>query len=180
VQDFSSKKQDKLNEINVNIQKKIDEKMKKVQDSTNLIKKLELQKMKDNENKKIERFQMFYSQTQKKKEIIDEKRFKDKKKFDHVRENYEDMQRDYDKKKLALSNKLKKKKQSKIMEIMNRKLDVYVNKRQSSYDRFLENYRDIKSNNTRRNIDLMRVQQLRNSRSVEKAKSVDISKDNIR
>jgi len=154
--------------------------MKKVYESTDLIKKLELQKTKDRESKKISKFGNFYNQMQKHKQDFEIKRSKEKKKFDQVRENYEEMQRAYEIKKQELSNKIKTKKQPLAKDIINKRMDAYINKRQSSYDRFMENYSNIKKIATRRNLRLLRIQQLRNRRSSDKARSVDMSRDNIR
>ncbi len=167
-------------EINHNFQKKIEDKLKKVYESTDLIKRLELQKTKERENKNISKFGKFYSQMQNKKQSFEEKRSKEKKKIVQVRENYEEMQREYEVKKIELSNKLKTKKQTLVKDIINRKMDIYINKRQSSYDKFMENYSNIKKLTTRRNLRLLRFQQIRNRRSFDKLKSVDVSRDNIR
>jgi len=169
-----------LIEINHNFQKKIEDKLKKVYESTDLIKRLELQKTKERENKNISKFGKFYSQMQNKKQSFEEKRSKEKKKIVQVRENYEEMQREYEVKKIELSNKLKTKKQTLVKDIINRKMDIYINKRQSSYDKFMENYSNIKKLTTRRNLRLLRFQQIRNRRSFDKLKSVDVSRDNIR
>lgn len=117
---------------------------------------------------------------QNKKQSFEEKRSKEKKKIVQVRENYEEMQREYEVKKIELSNKLKTKKQTLVKDIINRKMDIYINKRQSSYDKFMENYSNIKKLTTRRNLRLLRFQQIRNRRSFDKLKSVDVSRDNIR
>lgn len=180
VNDISSKRQDKLNEINQNYQKRLDEKLKKVHESTETIKKMEQQKLKERESKKIEKFGVYNSQIQKQKQDIEEKRSKEKKKFEHVRENYEEMLKDYESQKQELSVKIRTKKQSRLKEIVNGRMNAYLNKRQSSYDKFLENYSSIKKMNSRRNLKLMRVQQIKNRRSFEKAKSMEISKDNTR
>jgi len=177
---ISSKRQDKLNEINQNYQKRLEEKMKKVYESTESIKKMEQLKLKERENRKIEKFGSYNEHAQIQKQIVENKRSKEKRKFEHVRENYEDMQRDYETKKQELSVKLRSKKQSRIKELMNNRMNLYLNKRQFSYDKFLENYSSIKKMNNRRNIKLMRVQQMKNRRSFEKARSVEISKDNLR
>lgn len=177
---ISSKRQDKLNEINQNYQKRLEEKMKKVYESTESIRKMEQQKLKERESKKIEKFGTYNNQVQKHKQDFEVKRSKEKKKFEHVRENYEEMQRDYETKKQELSVKLRSKKQSRIKELMNNRMNAYINKRQSSYDKFIENYSSIKKMNNRRNLKLLRVQQMKNRRSFDKARSVEISKDNLR
>jgi len=180
VNDISYKRQEKLNEINQNNQKRFEEKMKKVYESTETIKKMEVQKLKERENKKIEKFGTNNNQLQKHKQDIEEKRSKEKKKFEHVRENYEEMLKDYEYNIQELSDKLRTKKQTRIKESINNKLNAYINKRQSSYDKFIENNSSIKKMNYRRNLKLMRIQQMINRRSFERARSVEISKDNIR
>lgn len=154
--------------------------MKKVYESTESIKKMEQQKLLDRENKKIEKFGNSNNHKQKHKQDLEEKRSKEKRKFEHVRENYEEKLKDYECKNQELSAKLKAKKQSRLKEILNNKLSNYISKRQSSYDKFIENYSYIKKSNNWRNLKLMKIQQIRNRRSFEKAKSVEISKDNVR
>ena len=178
--DISTKRQDKLSEINQNYQKRLEDKMKKVHESTETIKKMEQLRLKEREIKKIEKFGVYNSQIQKQKQDIEGKRSKEKKKFEHVKENYEEMLKDYEASKQELTVKIKNKKQSIIKEFMNGRMNAYINKRQSSYDKFIENYSSIKKMNNRRNLKLMRTQQMKNRRSFEKARSMEISKDNIR
>lgn len=180
VNEISSKRQDKLNEINQNYQKRLEDKMKKVYESTESIKKMEQQKLKERENKKIEKFGAYNNKIHIQKQDFQEKRSKEKKKFEHVRDNFQEMQRDYETKKQELSIKLRTKKQSRVKELMNNRMNAYINKRQSSYDKYLENYSSIKKMNNRRNLKLMRIQEMMNRRSFEKARSVEISKDNLR
>jgi hypothetical protein len=154
--------------------------MKKVYESTEAIKKMELEKLKNREDKKIEKFGVYSSQMQKQKQNLEEKRTKEKKKFEHVLENYEEINNGFQNQKLELSAKIKSKKQSRIKELMNGRMNEYINKRQSSYDRFIENYSSIKKFNNRRNLTLKRIQHIKHKRSYEKARSMEISKENIR
>jgi len=154
--------------------------MKKVYESTDLIKKMEIQKLKDNEDKRIEKYGVSNFQIQKNKEIFEEKKNNEKKKFIHVRDNYEEIQKENEVKNQEITDKITRKKLSKINEIFCRRTDEYINKRQSSYDRFIENYSNIKKLSNRKNLKLLRMQQIKNRRSVEKARSLYVSRDNMR
>lgn len=178
---ISSKKQDKLKEIHNVFQKRLEEKMKKIYASTDLIKKLEQKKLHERENKKIERYGASDLQMLKHKNLFEEKVSKDKKRIIEVRENLEDLKKEYQEKNLELSNKLKGgKKMKKRNEILNKKVGDYLIKRQSSFDKFIENSDILKKTTQRRNMKFLKMQQLRNRKSHDKARSVDISKNNSR
>jgi hypothetical protein len=180
VNSISTKKTDKLQEIQDGYHKKLEEKLKKISESTDLIKKLEQKKVRERELKKIEKFGISNVEQQRHKQIIEEKRSKEKKRFEDVQVNLEEIEKNYERKNLILSNKIKLKKTQKLNHLYGRKLEEYMIKRQSSYDKFSLNYDTLKINNNKRNLKLLKLQQMRNRRSHEKARSVDISKDNIR
>ena len=174
---FSAKKSDKLIGIQEDYQKRLEEKMKKVHDSTDLIKKIEEKRNTEYEVKKMERYEIQYENLSRFKSELESKRSKDKRRFEDVRDNFTQIQRKFEKKNKELSNKLKKKT---LHIIADENIENYFTKRQSSIERFSQNSSNIKKDNAERKLRFLELQQDRNIRSHDKVKTLDMSKDNVR
>ena len=177
---FSTNKNNKLKEIQETFQKRVEDKMKKVYESTDIIKKIELKKYKERENKKIDQFEGIYYNLQKIKQNFDEKKSKEKKKNLEVKENLQDLAEEQNIKSTDLSNKINQRQLRKINNFLTKRMDDFYLKRQNSVDRCLENHEIIIEINKSKNYGLLNSQKIKHERSYEKTRSLNVSKENIR
>jgi len=168
-----------MNEIQEDYHRRIEDRMKKIYYSTDIIKKIEEKRIIDIEEKKLEKFEINYENKHKYKDQLNLKRSKEKKRFEDAKYNYTELQKEREKKNIELSNKLKKKYYSNMKISGNLKDELSI-KRQTSIERFLQNSSEIKKNNANRNLKLLKLQQEKNERSFDKIRTLDMSKENVR
>lgn len=169
-----------MTEIQEDYHKRIEEKMKKIYDSTDIIKKIEEKRIEDIEEKKMEKYEVTYENNMKSKNQLNSKKTKDQKRFEDVKYNYSELQKEMERKNKELSNKLKKKVDPKIFRHNISNNEEMLTKRQTSMERFMQNMSDIKKNKENKNLKFLKLQQERNARSFDKITSLNMSKENIR
>lgn len=173
-----------MNEIQNNYSKQIEEKMKKIQQSTEIIKEIEEKRRCDIENRKFERYENKFENLSKFKTELKEKKDKDKRRFDDVRDNFQEIQKKFERKNKELSNRLKKKINVRLsndaLNTSNNNIDSYLSKRQDSMKRFSVNSTNIKRDNALKNIRYLELQSERNIRSIDKIKTIDMSREFVR
>jgi hypothetical protein len=186
---FSSKKSEKMNEIQEDYHRRIENKMKKIYSSADFIKKLEEQRINNIEERKLEKYEVVSSNKNKLNEELNSKKLKEKKRFEEVQYNLKELIKETEKKNNELSGKLKKKYHSNIKSFENINGNLIHNlkdensisqKRQINVERFMFNCSEIKKNNQNRNLKLLKMQQERVERSFDKLRSLDMSKENAR
>lgn len=166
-----------MNTIQEDHHKRIQEKMKKVHQSTELIKLIEEKRISDFENKKLERYENKYENKLKINSDKEDKKFKEKRRFEDVRDKFLEIQKKLDRRNKELSNKLKKKSYNRLS---NQNIEHYFLSRQNSSERFSLNSSNIKKESAMKNMRYLKIQSERNIRSHDKIKTLDLSKDNVR
>ena len=165
-----------MSEIQEDFHDRIEEKMKKVHQSTEIVKLIEEKRISDFENKKFERFENKYEEKHNLKSDQNEKRFKDKRRFEDVRDNFIEIQKKFERKTKELSTKLKSKNQNRISD---QNIEYFV-KRQNSNERFSQNSNNLKRDRSMKSMRYLQERGERNIRSNEKIRSVGMSQENVR
>ncbi len=157
--------------------------MKKIYQSSELIKKKEQLRLKDIENRKFKQFSSHYYNVANIKEKISDKKKKEKVKYETFKDNISHINRSYYEKNEDLFNKLsdKYKKQIDNKNAYQRFIG-FIHKRKISFDRFNENSFNLSLNriNSSMNQDIMRFQHQQNSKSFIRNKSLDVSREYIK
>jgi len=172
-----------MNNISKSIHKEIDEKMKKIIKSTEIIKKQEEKRIKNIENRKLNQYTSYYYNISNINEKIRKIHEKEKVKFVNVKENIDHINRTFNERQDSLYNQLnekyRKQRENKKSHI---KFDEYIHRRKLSLDRFNENTFILSKhyNNNPRNGDIMRFQHSQNIKSVEKNKSLNVSREGLK
>lgn len=174
---FCAKKTDKMNEIQDEFHRKLEDKMKKISESADLIRKLEEKKLIDYEEKKIGKVEYNIESSSKAKDDLKNKKGKGLKRFEEAKFNLSEIQKSMEIKNKELMTKLKEKKNSKSVL---HHVEDYLAKRNSTAERFVENASNIKKNKEEKKMKYLEIQQIRNNRSVDKIRTLDMSKEFLR
>ena len=163
--------------------KEIDQKMQKIFKSTETIKKQEQKRIKEIQNRKFSQFKSHDLNISKIKENIQKIKLKEKTKFDNVKDRIENLNRSYYERQdglyKQLCDKYRKQKENRNSLM---KYDQFFHKRKLSFDRFSENSFNLdtigKSPNLKGNI--IKYQYMQNTKSAEKNKSLNVSRESIK
>lgn len=167
--------------ISKTIHNDFDEKMKKIKKSTEFIRKQELKRLDDIENRKLNQFTRHSYNISNIKDNIKKIQQKEKIKLLNVKENIDHLNRSFIEKQDTLYKKLndKYKKQQEIQR-KTIKYEEFIHRRKLSFDRFYENsFNNTKINNSR-NKEIMKFQHYHNSKSIERNKILNTSRENIK
>lgn len=167
--------------ISNTINKDIDEKMKKIYRSTEFIKKQEQKKLKEMENRKLSQFTSYHINISKIQENITKIKQKEKFKRENVKENIDHLNRSFVEKQDSLYKQLSdkyKKQKERHKSLM--KYDQFFHKRKLSFDRFSENSVVINTLNKSPRGNIIKFQYMQNTKSVEKNKSLNVSRESIK
>lgn len=167
--------------ISKTIHNEIDEKMKKIHKSTEMIKKQEQLRLKEIEARKLDKFTTHYYNISNIKENLKRIYEKEKLRYSNVQENVDHINKSLiekqDKMYTNLSQKYSKQRER---QKINSRLEEFLHKRKISFDRFNENSFILSQLNNSRQEDVIKSQHYRNSRSFERNRSLNTSKDSIR
>lgn len=178
---FSSKKSEKMNEIQEDYQRRMENKMKKIYSSADLIKKLEEKRINEIEERKLEKYGIVLSNKNNLNDGLNEKKIKEKKKIEEVQFNLMEMLKESERKNTEISGKFKRKYRINNTNENSFSHNISLSqKRQTNADRFLYNSTKIKKNNQNRNMKLLKMQQEKVERSFDKLRTSDMSKENAR
>ena len=167
--------------ISKKINEEIDEKMKKIHKSTEMIKEQEHKRIKDIEARKLDKFIAHHYNIINIKENIKKIYEKEKFRYSNVQENLEDKNKSLVKNQdniyRKLNQKYKKQKEDTKSKV---RYEEFFHRRKISFDRFNENSFIINHLNNSRYDNIIKSQHYRNSKSVERNRSLNTSRDSIR
>lgn len=164
------------------MENKISEKLKKVYDSTDIIKKAEKNRIKNLEAKKLRQYTSFHSSLMELKEKIKEDKEKKKEKTESVKENISVINRSFVEQNKDLSMRLmeKYKKISDKNKDKFSQLNEFIHKRKNSINKVNENSFLNRMYFSRLGDNIRKYQHTQNKKSVERNKSLDMSKEIIK
>jgi hypothetical protein len=168
-----------MTEIHEDFENKFKEKMKKIQQSNELIKQLEEKRINDLEYRRIAKYENKYENTSRYKIDIMDKKSKEKRRIEDVKENFEEIQKNIERKNRELANKLKAKNKT-FNRLSEQNLENYLIKRKTRLESFSQNFNNIRKATASKNMRYLVLQSEKNNRSIDKIKSLDLSKDNVR
>jgi hypothetical protein len=187
-----------MNGIQEDYHRRIEDKMKKINSSTDLIKKIEEKRIINIEERKLEKYEVVSANKNKILEELNNKKLKEKKRLEEVEYNLREKLKEKEKKDNEL---LKKRHHSNLKSLenvnfngsiigngnLNENLnsirnikDENIQRRQTNVQRFMFNCSEIKKSNQNRNLKLLKMQQEKVERSFDKLRSLDMSKENAR
>jgi hypothetical protein len=167
--------------ISNTINKEIDEKMKKIFKSTEMIKKQEQKRLNEIEKRKLNQYTSYHINIVKIKENIQKVKQKEKIKYGNVKDNIEFLNRSFNEKQDSLYKKLSdkyKKQRENRNSFM--KYDQFFHKRKLSFDRFSENSTVLNTLNKSPRGNIIKFQYMQNTKSLEKNKSLNVSRESLK
>jgi hypothetical protein len=179
---IEKKKKKNLINISKTMENKISEKLKKIYASTDLIKKADKNRIKILEDKKLKQYSNFqYSLIELKEKIKIDKQ-KDKEKNENINDNISAINRSFIQENKSLSNKL----MDKYKKIAEKNKDKFVNlnkfirKRQNSINHVNENNLLNKLYFSKLGVKIKKNQQKHNNKSIQRNRSMNLSRDLIK
>lgn len=167
--------------ISNTINKEIDQKMKKIFKSTEIIKKQEQKRLKEIENRKLTQFTNFQINISKMKENMQKIKQKEKIKYESVKDNIEFLNRSFDEKRDSLykqlSDKYRKQRENRNNFM---KYDQFFHQRKLSFDRFSDNSNSLNTLNKSPRGNIIKFQYAQNTKSFEKNKSLNVSRESLK
>jgi len=163
------------------INKDIDEKMKKIFKSTEVIKKQEQKRLKEIEKRKLNQYTSYHINILKIKENIQKIKQKEKLKQGNVKDNIEFLNRSFNEKQDSLYKQLSdkyKKQRDNRNSLM--KYEQFFHKRKMSFDRFSENSVVLNTHNKSPRGNIIKFQYMQNTKSVEKNKIFNVSRESLK
>lgn len=167
--------------ITKTINHEIDKKMKKINKSTEMIKKQELLRKKEIESRKLNKFTTHHYNITNIKENIKKIHEKEKIRYANIQENVDYINKSLIERQDSIYSKLSQKYQRQRENTKsNSRFEEFLHRRKISFERFNENSFVISQVNNSRHDDIFKSQHYRNSKSVERNRSLNTSKESIR
>jgi len=175
-----SKNKDKnVNEYNQFLRERIIEKFKKNYDANTYIKQIEEKRKQIKEKQKIEQLRLFDLKKEKVQRSIEKLKEKENKKWNEVKSNLEMIENNQKVKNDQLFEKINII-QSRPKDYFSRRVEEFKLKRQRSLEKYQQNSEKINNIIEEQNEKLLKHYQKKVIKSTQKARSIDVSKQNVR
>lgn len=161
------------------MKEKIEEKVKKVIDANEHLQELEEKKKQEKEKQKIEQLRLYNLKKEKMKKSLEKLKEKESKKLSDIKYNLQQIEKSHEMKKEQIFEKFNVI-QSRPKDLFSKRVQEFINKRQRSLEKYQHNSEKLNSQIEKQNQKLLKNFQMKVVKSTERAKSIDISKQNLR